>query len=368
MTRSAATMTAPSAPSGLRRAKRAQARSACAPATDRARSTAGFARDTPSGNSTRVLTRAIVARARSSFDVKLRAPEGAAPAPGPAPSRLLQRFLQLARVLQVRRGNAAHAGQEALELTVLRFRDERVVECLHHRVVIHDLIVDVGLVEGGAVQRGELRARVLTAFHERLAGVVRLWRHLELADEIGCRLDGASVIGDHRLRELLDLAVSRLRERELARVDVDLVGRDGDRRDLGVVDLRLGRDGHRAGSHKRDPECEHPYRGFHGVPPPQLSALGARGDGSLHLTTIAPFMIGWNVHVYEVRPRSRATSDHSLAGLTLPESNCRASPVTVWGTMSRFTHTIVSPAATVTSAGAYVMPLISTRCTWAAVF
>src|SRR5262245_47374852 len=60
MTRSAATMTAPSAPSGFRRANRAQAMSAWAPANDRARSIPGFAPDLPSGNSTRVLTRAIV--------------------------------------------------------------------------------------------------------------------------------------------------------------------------------------------------------------------------------------------------------------------------------------------------------------------
>src|SRR5262249_16794741 len=130
MTRRAATMTAPSAPSGLRRANRAQATSTCAPANDRPRSTAVFACDTPSGNSTRVLTRAIVRRRAVVFRREIeRAGRGRRPRDRRR-SRLLQRLLKLSRVSEVRRGDAAHAGQEALELAVLRVGDEHVVECL----------------------------------------------------------------------------------------------------------------------------------------------------------------------------------------------------------------------------------------------
>ena len=47
----------------------------------------------------------------------------------------------------------------------------------------------------------------------------------------------ARMVGDHRLRELLDLGVGRLCRGELARVDVDLIGGDDDLGDLRVVDV-----------------------------------------------------------------------------------------------------------------------------------
>ena len=58
----------------------------------------------------------------------------------------------------------------------------------------------------------------------------------ELGRESDRLLVHAAVVGDHRLRELLHFGVGRLRRRELARVDVDLVGGDDDLRNLRVVD------------------------------------------------------------------------------------------------------------------------------------
>jgi hypothetical protein len=44
------------------------------------------------------------------------------------------------------------------------------------------------------------------------------------------------VVGDHRLRELLDFGIGRLGRRELAGIDVDLVGGDDDLGNLRIVD------------------------------------------------------------------------------------------------------------------------------------
>ena len=97
-------------------------------------------------------------------------------------------------------------------------------------------MIHVRLVEGRALERLQRGDVLLAAGLQRLARVVVLGRDLELRDEGNGLLVDPGMVGDHQLRELLHFGVLRRRRREPARVHVDLVGGDDDRRDLRVVD------------------------------------------------------------------------------------------------------------------------------------
>src|SRR5689334_16357589 len=66
---------------------------------------------------------------------------------------LLERGLQLLRVLEVRDERRPHLDEQRLQLRVLGARDQRLVHRIDHLLVIVDLVVDVRLVERGALQR-----------------------------------------------------------------------------------------------------------------------------------------------------------------------------------------------------------------------
>src|SRR5262249_375788 len=55
--------------------------------------------------------------------------------------------------------------QQVLELGIAGRRDERALERAVHRLVVGDLVLDVGLVEGGAAELLQLGLLVLRRFH-----------------------------------------------------------------------------------------------------------------------------------------------------------------------------------------------------------
>src|SRR5262245_7437687 len=71
-------------------------------------------------------------------------------------SSLLERRLDLLGMLEMRDECRAHLDQQGLELGVLGAGDERLVDRVEHRLVVGDLVVDVGLVELAALQALQL--------------------------------------------------------------------------------------------------------------------------------------------------------------------------------------------------------------------
>src|SRR5205085_4885359 len=145
---------------------------------------------------------------------------------------------------------------EALQLRVLRARDQHLVDRIEHLLVVRHLVLDVGLVERAALERLQLRDVLLGALLQALARIARLGLHAELLRERRRLLIHGAVVGDHLLREVLDLLVFAFRLRELARVDVDLIRGDDDAGDLRIGGLSLREsDG---GRKERDGQCKFP--------------------------------------------------------------------------------------------------------------
>src|SRR6476469_7762027 len=85
-------------------------------------------------------------------------------------------LLQHLGVLEVSDERRPYLDQERLELGVGGARDQRLVDRVEDLLVVGDLVVDVGAIEGGAVQLLERREVLLATLGERLAGGVVLGR------------------------------------------------------------------------------------------------------------------------------------------------------------------------------------------------
>ena len=101
-------------------------------------------------------------------------------------------------------------------------------------MILH-LVIGIGLVERGAVEllqgsRGRLRL-----LRQRFAGIIILRLHIQLFQERQRLLIYRGVVAHHILREGTHFFVLRLLQRQFCRADIDLVGRVGDMRDLGIV-------------------------------------------------------------------------------------------------------------------------------------
>src|SRR4026209_241399 len=129
---------------------------------------------------------------------------------------LAQRGLQVLGVLEVRRDRRADLLDQPLQLGVLRVRDEHLVDRVEDLLVVVDFVIDIGLVELGALQRLQLGFVVLRRALQGLAGVALGGLHVQLLGEGGRLLVHRSVVGDHLLRELLDFLVLAVRLRDLA--------------------------------------------------------------------------------------------------------------------------------------------------------
>ena len=150
----------------------------------------------------------------------------------------LERRLQMLRVAEMLFESRPHFHEQGFELGVVRIRDECGVERSDHLFVISHLVVDVGAVERGAVERAEVGEIGLSAGLQRPAGVVGFGCHAEPSDEFNRALVHGGVIGHHHGGELFDGGILSLRGGQVAGVDVDLVGGDDNGRNLSVG--RLG--------------------------------------------------------------------------------------------------------------------------------
>ncbi len=65
---------------------------------------------------------------------------------------LRKRGLYLLRAFQMRHERGAHFDQQSLQFFVLGAGNERLIESIEDCLVIHDFVIDVGLVERGPVQ------------------------------------------------------------------------------------------------------------------------------------------------------------------------------------------------------------------------
>src|SRR6266566_980983 len=86
-------------------------------------------------------------------------------------------------VLLVALENLQAGLQQALELAVIRRRNELRLERAVHGLMVGDLIVDIGLVERGAVELGEVSALGVRLLGQGLAGGVVFRLDLELIDQ-----------------------------------------------------------------------------------------------------------------------------------------------------------------------------------------
>ena len=77
-------------------------------------------------------------------------------------------------MIQVRDECGPHFHQQRLEFGILGAWNQRLVDRLQDRLVVGDLVIDVGLVEGVSrelLERGQI---VIAAFLQTLAGGARL--------------------------------------------------------------------------------------------------------------------------------------------------------------------------------------------------
>src|SRR5512135_2041281 len=83
---------------------------------------------------------------------------------------LAKRRLDLFGVLEVPHEGRPHLHDQCLQLFVLGTGDERLVDRVEHLLMVSDFVVDVGLVEFGALQGLEVFDVFLAAGLEALAG------------------------------------------------------------------------------------------------------------------------------------------------------------------------------------------------------
>ena len=156
---------------------------------------------------------------------------------------LAQRHAELFGMLEVCDKRRPHFDEQRFQLAVRGARDQGLVQRINDLLVVRDFMFRVRLVELGPPEALEMGQGLVTARLQALAGRIVLRCDLEFDDELGGRLVDRSVIRDHPLRERLDFGIRGRGLRELARIDVNLIGRDNDRRDLRVGDalgLRVG--------------------------------------------------------------------------------------------------------------------------------
>src|SRR5262245_10478905 len=137
-------------------------------------------------------------------------------------------------MLKMRLEQGQPALQQALQLGVLSIGNWHVLQRGVYCLVIGDLFVNIGLVEGGAAQAGELRAFALGLACQALAGGVVLGRDIELLDQRERLVVHGSMVADHLLREGAHGFILGLVEGLFARIDVDQSGGVGHMSDLGV--------------------------------------------------------------------------------------------------------------------------------------
>jgi len=146
--------------------------------------------------------------------------------------------------------------QQALEFTVAGGRNQCGLERAIDGLVISDFIGNIGLVEGRAIELGQLVTLGRRLLGQRAAGVVVFRRDLEFLDERERLLVHLGVVALHLLRKLAHFLVLGFRQGLLGRVNVELTCGIGDVRNLriGRFCRALGKDG-RGQQAKRGDTC-----------------------------------------------------------------------------------------------------------------
>src|ERR1035437_8304357 len=126
--------------------------------------------------------------------------------------------------------------QQALQLGIVRRRNQRALERAVHGLMVGDLVVDIRLVERRAVELSEFFALGGALLGQRAAGIVVLRRYLELLDQRQRLLVHRRVIANQIGREGPNFFVLGFFQRLFGGFDIELPRRIGD-----GGDLRIGR-------------------------------------------------------------------------------------------------------------------------------
>src|SRR5215510_11737246 len=94
----------------------------------------------------------VVGRGACAAAPRLRWPSPSAATTAATAQPLLERRLNVLRMLEVRDERRAHLHQQTLQLGVARARDQRLVDGVQDRLVVGDLVIDVGFVELGPLE------------------------------------------------------------------------------------------------------------------------------------------------------------------------------------------------------------------------
>src|SRR5664279_4092629 len=122
---------------------------------------------------------AAAAASGSAPAATMAAPTMVATTPRRTSALLAERRLQALRVLQMRHERRSHRDEQALQLGVLRARDQRLVDGVEHLLVVGDLVVDVGALERRTLQLLQVPDVLGASRLEALAGRVVFGRDLE---------------------------------------------------------------------------------------------------------------------------------------------------------------------------------------------
>ena len=142
-------------------------------------------------------------------------------------------------MFEMRNECRSHLDQQCFQLFVLRVRYQCLVQRIDHGLMIGHLVSDVSAIEVRPFEILQLGEIVVAALLDTLARIIFLRLDLELRYELGRLLVDTRMVRDHLLGERFHLRSMRFRRSKLARVDVHLIGRNDDGRDLRIC--RTGR-------------------------------------------------------------------------------------------------------------------------------
>jgi hypothetical protein len=103
--------------------------------------------------------------------------------------------------------------EQALQFAVMGRWYERLCQRVIDPLVVGDLVVHVGLIEGGTRKLGELGPVLIGVLHEALAGIVVFGRNVEFLDQRERFVIHHRVILHHVIREGANVVVLRFFKR-----------------------------------------------------------------------------------------------------------------------------------------------------------
>lgn len=157
-------------------------------------------------------------------------------------------------VLQVPLEHRCRTLQSRLQLRIVCIRNQRVLHRIDHLLVIRHFVIDIRAIERRSAQRLQMRLTLRRTLLQRCLRRASCRRYMQLRAQLSHRLVHRGVIVDHLLRKLPHLGIVRLLQRQLARVDINLVRRHHDPHNLWIR-RRL-----RLASHRKCPQRQRQKR------------------------------------------------------------------------------------------------------------